>query len=613
MIRIDPTKILVGGDKNKARTFIGPAKSQLEILKNQMKFQNLKQGLRRLWLNDNVYVECRKIFNYQECRIWVRPTIIVESKKETKRYFLVVFSTGSGNEAIVWDLLSDSVFLGIDEDTGEAYTKTEIESFFNRYIVESSVPDFIEAEYPETNSHSWLINYPTDSYDAPLILPDYLFGYYAISGFYYVFSHLYPAVDYDLYLDGLVKRVYLDFDYIAESPLPHPNKSVLSTTAPQDEDAEQASYIMYFQGSVNSDSELVPEFESLTGKTWPENVAGVFRIYQFWHPFFWYSNTDGNGSYDNLSAEGRGILLADTWRDGEWIGEDEDLELSKSSLTWQTAGIATIDKDSEGELLDDPQVLLFEYVSVCHKFVDTFGTGMCDTDLCDFDQYFRIYEHGKVSLTGLKKEIFDLGNAKRLDNGKELLVFNSVLSESAQRHAEDMASYFTQNGDIGDGHTGTDGTTPTERIYDAGYFLWIEDDLDKLITETSSWGFKISENSGYVFGTNVAESYMDLVQNSSEHLANMLDEDLSEIGIGISTTTNNAGDTVYIIIQNFGRIDHRYPGFSPFNTENLQAYINENFTFDPVYEDTRVPKLYLLGSIELTDAEYYQLTGQNQV
>lgn len=66
-------KILVGGDQKAARRFIGPANSQMEILKQQMSFQNLSQGVRRVWLHDDVYVECVKCFNYQECRIWVRP------------------------------------------------------------------------------------------------------------------------------------------------------------------------------------------------------------------------------------------------------------------------------------------------------------------------------------------------------------------------------------------------------------------------------------------------------------------------------------------------------------------------------------------------------------
>ncbi len=66
-------KIKIAGDREKARCYIGQAVSQMNILINQMSFQNLTQGWRRLWLNENVYIECGKVFNHQECRIWHRP------------------------------------------------------------------------------------------------------------------------------------------------------------------------------------------------------------------------------------------------------------------------------------------------------------------------------------------------------------------------------------------------------------------------------------------------------------------------------------------------------------------------------------------------------------
>ncbi len=66
-------KIKIAGDREKARCYIGQAVSQMNILINQMSFQNLTQGWRRLWLNENVYIECGKVFNHQECRIWCRP------------------------------------------------------------------------------------------------------------------------------------------------------------------------------------------------------------------------------------------------------------------------------------------------------------------------------------------------------------------------------------------------------------------------------------------------------------------------------------------------------------------------------------------------------------
>src|SRR6056297_2598078 len=91
LIRINPTKILVGGDKEKAKSFIGPARSQLNILKQNMSFQKLKQGIRKIWLNSDVYVECRQIFDYQECKIWVRPIEAIIDSVDQEVYFYIHF------------------------------------------------------------------------------------------------------------------------------------------------------------------------------------------------------------------------------------------------------------------------------------------------------------------------------------------------------------------------------------------------------------------------------------------------------------------------------------------------------------------------------------------
>lgn len=607
LIRINPTKILVGGDKKAAMTFAGPARSQLEILKQGMSFQNLSQGIRRVWLNENVYIECRKIFNYQECRVWVRPAPVIEVEKQIVRYFLVVFATGSGNEAVVWDMVSDTVFMGINPETEINYTLAELQTSFE----DAGLPAFIEAEYPSTDSHEWFITYPSDRYDTPLILPDYLYGWFAQAGYYYVFSHLYPASGYTARPDGLVRSVQWDFDYIDESPLPHPNKEVLSDTATQEEDVEQASYITFFQGSVNDESPLVSEFEPLTGLPWPEDAERVFRLFQYWHPFFWYTIKDSSGDLAVLSAEGKGILLVDSWRDGEWADMGDGADLVKDSLTWHNAGIAAIAETDEAVPLEDPQVLLFEYVSVCHKFEDTYGTGMCDKALSDFDEYFRIYEHGKIPLRGMVKQILDLTNIERVAQGKHELVFNSVLSESAQRHARDQAALVAASGTEGitDGHTGTDGTLPSERAFDAGYFTWIEDDVENVKNETTVWAWKVSENVAWTWDPSPAERVIQLWKSSTQgHWENMIDEDLVEMGVGIASMSGGG----YIIVQNFGKVDHRYPGFSPFNTDELKNYVDTNFLFDPVHEDTRQPRMYLLGSVELNNDEFYRLTGRMQ-
>jgi len=63
LITISSPSINLVGDKVLAEQFIGPAKSQMRILENSMKFQNLSQAIRRVKLNTDVYVECVRVFN----------------------------------------------------------------------------------------------------------------------------------------------------------------------------------------------------------------------------------------------------------------------------------------------------------------------------------------------------------------------------------------------------------------------------------------------------------------------------------------------------------------------------------------------------------------------
>lgn len=63
VITISFPSINLIGDKVLAEQFIGPAKSQMRILENSMKFQNLSQAIRKVKLNADVYVECVRVFN----------------------------------------------------------------------------------------------------------------------------------------------------------------------------------------------------------------------------------------------------------------------------------------------------------------------------------------------------------------------------------------------------------------------------------------------------------------------------------------------------------------------------------------------------------------------
>lgn len=62
LITVSSPSINLVGDKVLAEQFIGPAKSQMRILENSMKFQNLSQAIRRVKLNADVYVECVRVF-----------------------------------------------------------------------------------------------------------------------------------------------------------------------------------------------------------------------------------------------------------------------------------------------------------------------------------------------------------------------------------------------------------------------------------------------------------------------------------------------------------------------------------------------------------------------
>ncbi len=64
-----PRKIVVVGNRDYGLRFLGEAQSQLAILENQMKFQNLSQGVRNIKLNDNIHIECWSCFSAQGIKI----------------------------------------------------------------------------------------------------------------------------------------------------------------------------------------------------------------------------------------------------------------------------------------------------------------------------------------------------------------------------------------------------------------------------------------------------------------------------------------------------------------------------------------------------------------
>jgi hypothetical protein len=79
-----PTKITVVGNLTEGRKWIGAAIGQLNLLENQMGFQSLEQGHRTVKLNDNIIVECIKMFHMAEVVIHA---IFPTSKKTSEDAF----------------------------------------------------------------------------------------------------------------------------------------------------------------------------------------------------------------------------------------------------------------------------------------------------------------------------------------------------------------------------------------------------------------------------------------------------------------------------------------------------------------------------------------------
>ncbi|MGA5582106.1 CAP domain-containing protein [Streptomyces thermodiastaticus] len=104
-------------------------------------------------------------------------------------------------------------------------------------------------------------------------------------------------------------------------------------------------------------------------------------------------------------------------------------------------------------------------------------------------------------------QVVDLVNAERAKAGCSPVTLEARLTRAAQAHSEDMAAHQNMS------HTGSDGSSPGDRITRAGY-------------DWRAYG----ENVAYGYAT--PEQVMDGWMNSPGHRANILDCDYQEIGVG---------------------------------------------------------------------------------
>jgi uncharacterized protein YkwD len=122
-----------------------------------------------------------------------------------------------------------------------------------------------------------------------------------------------------------------------------------------------------------------------------------------------------------------------------------------------------------------------------------------------------------------EQQVITLINQERAAEGLSPLAQNSSLTQAARRHSADMACTDTWS------HTGSDGSTPSSRVSDAGY----------------SWS-RVTENiaaSSYQYFS--PASVVNMWMNSPGHKANILDENVIHIGVGFRYFDNGGYEAYY--------------------------------------------------------------------
>ena len=145
-----------------------------------------------------------------------------------------------------------------------------------------------------------------------------------------------------------------------------------------------------------------------------------------------------------------------------------------------------------------------------------------------FIRSFTIIKPGVLGYSSeiTSKQIFDLTNEERQKNGLSPLYYNSILSESAAKKAQDM---FANNYWA---HNSPSGKTPWDFFKEAGYtYITAGENLAKDFYDNNS----------------VIKAWM----NSPTHKANILNEKYQEIGIGVVNGVLDGVKTT-LVVQHFG-------------------------------------------------------------
>jgi uncharacterized protein YkwD len=133
-------------------------------------------------------------------------------------------------------------------------------------------------------------------------------------------------------------------------------------------------------------------------------------------------------------------------------------------------------------------------------------------------------------------EFYARVNQARLDNGLPPYGWSDLLAAAAQRHASDLAAHRLAS------HTGSDGSTPRQRIAEAGYAAWGN-------------GAVVGENFWTGYGS--VQDALDWFLGDPPHRENILSSRYREIGIGVAT--DSEGQVYYVL--DFGARPNVLPVF----------------------------------------------------
>ena len=192
-------------------------------------------------------------------------------------------------------------------------------------------------------------------------------------------------------------------------------------------------------------------------------------------------------------------------------------------------------------------------------------------------------EFGSGDITsGESRDLLNLLNQVRIDNGKEILISNDFLNQAAQQYAQTIfeTDYFS--------HITESGQTPHDRISDAGYYVELPINATGLDSEnltyfTSNFIINIDGSTEIDIMTNHEKAVQNWI-DSAEHFANLIDEQWIETGVGFYTAEDSDqkdDDIDDIVNQKKENTIIYYVQVFAFRTDGINVGIESKYRLTP--------------------------------